>query len=61
VDLLVYAIIIPVVPFQLEVLGYKNVSSLSGFLLLSFVRIMNTRAVPRSTYPVLLVAWSHSL
>jgi hypothetical protein len=36
-DLLVYSIIIPVMPFQLQNLGYHNVSSLTGWLLFSYV------------------------
>ncbi|KAF8203168.1 MFS general substrate transporter [Pholiota molesta] len=36
VDLLVYSIIIPVMPFHLERLGYSNVSSLSGWLLFAY-------------------------
>ncbi|KAF9454971.1 MFS general substrate transporter [Macrolepiota fuliginosa MF-IS2] len=36
VDVVVYSIIIPVVPFQLEHLGYSNVSALSGWLLFAY-------------------------
>ncbi|KAL0569610.1 hypothetical protein V5O48_012350 [Marasmius crinis-equi] len=36
VDFLVYSIIVPVVPFQLQKLGYANASSLAGWLLFSF-------------------------
>lgn len=39
-DLTVYSIIIPVMPFQLERLGYTDVSSLTGWLLFSFVRLI---------------------
>ncbi|TDL24263.1 MFS general substrate transporter [Rickenella mellea] len=35
-DLLVYSIIIPVVPFQLEKLGYSNVSGRTGWLLFAY-------------------------
>ncbi|KAJ7022040.1 MFS general substrate transporter [Mycena alexandri] len=35
-DLLVYSIIIPVMPFQLERLGYHSVSALTGWLLFAF-------------------------
>ncbi|KAG2345268.1 MFS general substrate transporter [Suillus weaverae] len=35
-DLLVYSIIIPVLPFQLERLSYHNVSSLTGWLLCAY-------------------------
>ncbi|TFK26563.1 MFS general substrate transporter [Coprinopsis marcescibilis] len=36
IDLLVYSIIIPVIPFQLELIGYSDVSALSGWLLFAF-------------------------
>ncbi|KAH6917121.1 major facilitator superfamily domain-containing protein [Coprinopsis sp. MPI-PUGE-AT-0042] len=36
IDLLVYSIIIPVIPFQLEALGYSNVSSRTGWLLFAY-------------------------
>ncbi len=36
VDLLVYSIIIPVIPFQLEKLGYSNISALTGWLLFCY-------------------------
>ncbi|EAU92977.2 hypothetical protein CC1G_03764 [Coprinopsis cinerea okayama7 len=36
IDLLVYSIIIPVVPFQLDKLGYENISSLAGWLLFAY-------------------------
>ncbi len=36
-DLLVYSIIIPVLPFQLERLGYNGVSGLVGWLLFGYV------------------------
>ena len=36
-DLLVYSIVIPVLPFQLERLGYHNVSGLVGWLLFGYV------------------------
>ncbi|KAL4265133.1 Major Facilitator Superfamily Vesicular Transporter [Pleurotus pulmonarius] len=35
-DLLVYSIVIPVMPFHLESLGYANVSSLTGWLLFAY-------------------------
>ncbi|KAJ7124834.1 MFS general substrate transporter [Mycena crocata] len=35
-DLLVYSIIIPVMPFQLEHLGYHSVSALTGWLLFAY-------------------------
>jgi DHA1 family solute carrier family 18 vesicular amine transporter 1/2 len=37
-DLLVYSIIIPVLPFQLERLSYHQVSALTGWLLFAYVR-----------------------
>ena len=37
IDLLVYSIIIPVIPFQLEQLGYEGVSGLAGWLLFAYV------------------------
>jgi len=36
-DLLVYSIIIPVIPFRLEALGYNGVSSLVSWLVFAFV------------------------
>jgi MFS family permease len=36
-DLLVYSIIIPVIPFHLEDLGYHDISSLVGWLLFAYV------------------------
>jgi hypothetical protein len=36
-DLLIYSLVIPVVPFQLEKLGYSGVSNLTGWLLFAFV------------------------
>ena len=36
-DITVYSIIIPVLPFRLEALGYSGVSSLVGWLLFAFV------------------------
>lgn len=37
IDLLVYSIIIPVIPFRLEELGYHSVSALTAWLLFSYV------------------------
>lgn len=42
-DLLVYSIVIPVMPFHLESLGYTNVSSLTGWLLFGYVGIRHLR------------------
>jgi hypothetical protein len=36
-DLLIYSLVVPVVPFQLESLGYTGVSNLVGWLLFAFV------------------------
>lgn len=65
--MIVYSIIIPVMPFQLERLGYQHVSSLAGWLLFAYVslfflgdkiicqpRTMNNESVSLSTS---LVAW----
>ncbi|KAG8803067.1 hypothetical protein FRC16_007389 [Serendipita sp. 398] len=41
VDLLVYSIIIPVIPFRLQQLGYSNPSALTGWLLFAY-RFSNT-------------------
>jgi hypothetical protein len=38
-DLIVYSIVIPVFPFQLEKDGYSGVSALVGFLLFAYVGI----------------------
>lgn len=37
-DLIVYSIIVPVIPFELEHLGYSDVSTLTGWLMFSYVR-----------------------
>lgn len=36
-DLIVYTVIVPVIPFRLQALGYDDVSSLLGGLLLAYV------------------------
>lgn len=41
-DLIVYSIVIPVLPFRLERLGYSGVSALVGWLLFSYVRSIFT-------------------
>jgi hypothetical protein len=38
-DFLIYSIIIPVMPFHLQALGYTDVSALVGYLLFAYVRI----------------------
>ncbi|PBK69466.1 MFS general substrate transporter [Armillaria solidipes] len=50
-DLLVYSIVIPVVPFQLEELGYKHPASLTGWLLFAY-----SGGVAIATIPV--AVWS---
>ncbi|KAF5337175.1 hypothetical protein D9611_003430 [Ephemerocybe angulata] len=47
IDLLVYSIIIPVIPFQLEHLGYENVSALTGWLLFAY-----SGGLLLSTFPI---------
>lgn len=42
-DLLVYSIVIPVMPFHLESLGYTNVASLTGWLLFAYVGMCDPR------------------
>ncbi len=37
VDVFVFALSIPVVPFQLKALGYKDVASLTGWLMFAYV------------------------
>ncbi len=38
VDILCFALSIPVIPFQLKALGYKDVASLTGWLMFAYVR-----------------------
>lgn len=38
-DLIIYSIVIPVLPFQLELKGYTGVSTLVGYLLFAYVCI----------------------
>ncbi|ESK93471.1 mfs amine [Moniliophthora roreri MCA 2997] len=51
VDLLVYSIVVPVMPFQLEKLGYNNVSSLTGWLLFSY-----SAGLAITTFPVAMLS-----
>lgn len=37
-DFLIYSIIIPVMPFHLQALGYSEISVLVGYLLFAYVR-----------------------
>ncbi|KAJ6549694.1 major facilitator superfamily domain-containing protein [Mycena capillaripes] len=50
-DLLVYSIIIPVIPFQLERLGYHGVSALTGWLLFAY-----SAGLVLSTLPVAMLS-----
>jgi len=45
-DMIVYSIIIPVVPFQLEHLGYTGISALSGWLIFAFVSNFLCSSIP---------------
>ncbi|RDB29583.1 putative MFS-type transporter C18.02 [Hypsizygus marmoreus] len=45
-DLLVYSIIIPVMPFQLQKLGYTGVSALSGWLLFAYSAGLVVATIP---------------
>ncbi|XP_006454567.1 hypothetical protein AGABI2DRAFT_214792, partial [Agaricus bisporus var. bisporus H97] len=54
VDVIVYSIIIPVIPFQLEHLGYTGISALSGWLLFAYVNCLFSLAP--TTIPIAL--WS---
>ena len=38
-DFLIYSIIIPVMPFHLQALGYTDISTLVGYLLFAYARI----------------------
>ncbi|KAH7929365.1 MFS general substrate transporter [Leucogyrophana mollusca] len=54
-DLLVYSIIIPVIPFQLEHLGRHDVSSLTGWLLCAY-----SAGLVVSTIPIAMFSENHS-
>ncbi|EGO02763.1 hypothetical protein SERLA73DRAFT_176125 [Serpula lacrymans var. lacrymans S7.3] len=49
-DLLVYSIIIPVLPFQLEHLGYHQVSALTGWLLCAYSGGLVISTIPIAIY-----------
>ncbi|KAF9229686.1 MFS general substrate transporter [Gyrodon lividus] len=49
-DLLVYSIIIPVMPFQLEHLKYHNVSALTGWLLCAYSAGLVLSTIPIAIY-----------
>ena len=59
-DLLVYSIVIPVLPFQLENLGYENVSGLVGWLLFGYVC---RESCPQLESPTnsLAVSWARNM
>lgn len=46
IDMIIYSIIIPVVPFQLEHLGYTGISALSGWLLFAYVSNLLCPSIP---------------
>ncbi|TFK40896.1 major facilitator superfamily domain-containing protein [Crucibulum laeve] len=50
-DLLVYSIIIPVMPFHLESLGYRGISSLTGWLLFAY-----SAGLVLSTIPIAMLS-----
>ncbi|KAI6005059.1 MFS general substrate transporter [Pisolithus orientalis] len=49
-DLLVYSIIIPVIPFQLQRLQYKSVSALTGWLLCAYSAGLVLSTIPIAVY-----------
>ncbi|KAF5377253.1 hypothetical protein D9615_006365 [Tricholomella constricta] len=55
-DLLVYTIIIPVMPFHLQTLGYSRVSALSGWLLFAY-----SAGLVLSTIPIAVFSESYSM
>ncbi|KAI6133361.1 MFS general substrate transporter [Pisolithus croceorrhizus] len=54
-DLLVYSVIIPVIPFQLENLHYQGVSALTGWLLCAY-----SAGLVLSTIPIAIYSEKHS-
>ncbi|KAF9045166.1 MFS general substrate transporter [Panaeolus papilionaceus] len=54
VDLLVYSIIIPVMPFQLEALGYDNISSRTSWLLFAWVMLIVSLFL--ATIPIAMIS-----
>lgn len=40
-DLLIYSMIVPIIPFRLQSLGYEGVSGLVGWLLFAYVSFVN--------------------
>lgn len=54
-DLLVYSVIIPVIPFQLEHLHYQGVSELTGWLLCAY-----SAGLVLSTIPIAIYSENHS-
>ncbi|KAJ3510859.1 hypothetical protein NMY22_g15841 [Coprinellus aureogranulatus] len=55
IDLMVYSIIIPVIPFQLEHLGYDGVSGLAGWLLFAY-----SGGLLLSTFPIAMLSERYS-
>lgn len=53
-DLLIYSIIVPVIPFRLQNLGYDGVSGLVGWLLFAYVRYSHS---PRCTTAEILTLY----
>ncbi|KAF7967037.1 hypothetical protein HWV62_35996 [Athelia sp. TMB] len=49
-DLLIYSIVIPVLPFRLESLGYTKVSSLTGWLLFAYSGGLVLSTIPIALY-----------
>ena len=43
-DILVYSMIVPIIPFRLQDLGYSDVSGLVGWLLFAYVRSLRCRS-----------------
>ncbi|KAF8973801.1 major facilitator superfamily domain-containing protein [Flammula alnicola] len=56
VDLLVYSIIIPVMPFQLERLGYTGVAALTGWLLFAYASFLPPCASLLATIPIAMLS-----
>ncbi|KAI0344078.1 MFS general substrate transporter [Trametopsis cervina] len=55
VDLMVYTIIVPVIPFRLQDLGYKGVSGLTGWMLFAY-----SASLVISTLPIAVVSEKYS-
>jgi hypothetical protein len=57
-DLLIYSIPVPVLPFQLQALGYDNVSSRVGWLLFAFVRAIHLPLLSYNAHALILLMLS---